>query len=79
LGRVNFSTSRVLLRWMFYLGCFSAAYLFIKNTFGIGRFLLNYLKTFFNAKKYLNSLYENNQRYYAVIFGTGNRAGTAYA
>lgn len=79
LGRLNFSSSRIFFRFLFYMGLASSAYYFLRGSFSLSRFILTYFKSIFNAKKYLNPSYDSNQRYYAVIYGTDNRAGVAFA
>lgn len=82
LGQIQFPLGRVLMTSLFYLGLLSSSYIIGRFFARSGRWVWDYLKSMFNAKRYLNSLVEgagdNNRRYYAVIYGT-NKAGSAYA
>ena len=81
-GQVNLPISKVFLTFLFYLGLASSTYILSKYTYIGGRWFLNYLRSLFNAKKYLLSKYDSGNgkqsKYYAVIYGV-NRAGFAYA
>eukprot|EP00347_Sterkiella_histriomuscorum_P019780 403340320 len=83
LGRTQFSVSRVFFQFLFYLGLASSAYFIFRGIYKSGRWLIDWIKSMFNANKYLNSSNEKtnspHKKYYAVIYGTGNIAGFAYS
>lgn len=74
------------LRFMFYMGLLSSGYLLYKVAALSYRKIYLYLRSFFNAGKYLSSELPNQgapqrptSRYYAVIYGSANRPGNAFA
>ncbi|CDW86984.1 UNKNOWN [Stylonychia lemnae] len=83
LGRVNFSVSKLYFQFLFYLGLASSSYFLFKGTQTLGKWFIDYVRSCYNSKKFLASKIEKQnseyERYYAVIYGAGNRAGNAFA
>jgi hypothetical protein len=70
------------LRAMFYLGLAFSGFMFYKLARFTQRSLFTYLRSLFNSRKYLSSEIKASQqhsKYYAVIYGSANRIGNAYA
>lgn len=71
-----------MLKFMFGAGLAFSAYLAFKILYYTSNSLLTYLRTFFNAKKYLASEVrpsQQPQRYYAVVYGSANKPGCTFA
>ncbi|CDW73879.1 UNKNOWN [Stylonychia lemnae] len=81
----EFILQHQLLKTFVYFGMASASFCLIKLMASGVQSVGLYLKTFFNAKKYTSSQMEfsigsmNQSKYYAVIYGTSNRAGRSFA
>lgn len=77
------------IKGLLHVGFIGGTVLFCKYGRHFCKVLNEYLRSFFNSKKYLSSKVEaqslksravpKNDRYYAVIYGANNRAGKAYA
>ena len=73
------------MQGLFYFGLSTASYFMLRRTFSTFSYITHYLRSFFNARKYLKSTVEggDNQivasKYYAVVYGSTNRAGIAFA
>jgi hypothetical protein len=92
VGPFSLSLSRLLFSGFFYFGMSSACYQMFRFTKNASQKIFTYFRSMFNAKKYLNPFspiafqtFGNVQaelkssRAYALIYGTGNRAGVTYA
>lgn len=81
-GAIKIPLGKFFITSLFYLGILSSTYVLSKMLFSASSWVWSYLKSTFNAKKYLSSQLESlgdpNKRYYAVIYGT-NKAASAYA
>ena len=93
-GPLHVSLPRLFFTGFAYLGFCSAFYFLCSCTARASISLFQYLRSIFNAKKFLDSTSaiarsqfggplggqgETNGRAYALIYGTGNRAGITYA
>lgn len=92
IGPYPLSISRMFFSSFFYFGLGSALYSLFYITRTTSRKFFTYLRSIFNSKRFLNPLspiafqaFGNTQpelhtsRAYALIYGTGNRAGMTYA
>ncbi len=68
---------------IFYCGCFSSAYLMFTLSRSTCKYAFDYLRSYFNPRKYLKSAEDDPllqpMQYYAVIYGASNKAGKAFA
>jgi len=62
------------------LGSAASIYYTLKALRKAGRWLRDFIQSFWNSKKYLSSCAGGrDERYYAVIYGAGNKAGKIFA
>ena len=76
------SFASLALLFLFSLGSAASVYYLLKTLCKVGRWFRDLVQSLWNSKKYLSSECEpgsREERYYAVIYGAGNKAGKIFA